>query len=107
MIRLSLKPYDPIDSLIEFETLTNYLIVVKYFFFKYLWFVNFFDRAQSLTKPQTGLQKWPLLLCLGPPIWPNDGTVENLLDRVSLHFPWSGRRTERWKEPWEELNLQK
>jgi len=50
MIRLSSKPYDPIDSLIEFETLTNYLIVVKYFFYKYLWFVNFFDRAQSLTK---------------------------------------------------------
>ena len=42
MIRLSLKPYDPIDSLIEFETLTNYLIVVKYFFYKCLWFVNLF-----------------------------------------------------------------
>ena len=53
MIRLSLKPYDPIDSLIEFETLTNYLIVVKYFFYKYLWFVNFFDRAQSLANKTT------------------------------------------------------
>lgn len=53
MIRLSLKPYDLIDSLIEFETLTNYLIVVKYFFYKYLWFVNFFDRAQSLANKTT------------------------------------------------------
>lgn len=50
MVQESLKPYDPIDSLIEFETLTNYLIVVKYFTNKYLWFVNFFDRVQLLTK---------------------------------------------------------